>query len=70
VAFRRGRAITVATRQPRGLQHRGGWDETTLMVPNASYRDVLTQAVHSGSLRLADLLDRLPVALLVQQTDP
>jgi (1->4)-alpha-D-glucan 1-alpha-D-glucosylmutase len=70
VAFRRGRAITVATRLPHGLQHRGGWDETILMVPGASYRDVLTHDVHRGSLlRLADLLDRLPVALLVQQPD-
>jgi hypothetical protein len=40
-------------------------------VPDASFRDALTHAVHRGPvLRLADLLDRLPVALLVQPTDP
>ncbi|MCW2917519.1 MAG: malto-oligosyltrehalose synthase [Actinomycetia bacterium] len=71
VAFRRGRSLTVATRLPHGLQRRGGWHETTLTVPDASFRDALTHAVHRGPvLRLADLLDRLPVALLVQPTDP
>ncbi|MGI8328716.1 malto-oligosyltrehalose synthase [Actinomadura scrupuli] len=71
VAFRRGRALTVVTRLPHGLRRRGGWGETTLTVPGARYRDVLTDGVHHGpSLRLADVLDGLPVALLVEQAGP
>ncbi|MCW2885877.1 MAG: malto-oligosyltrehalose synthase [Streptosporangiaceae bacterium] len=71
VAFRRGSALTIATRLPHGLRRRGGWDETTLTVPGASYQDALTDTVHHGpSLRLADVLDGLPVALLVEQTGP
>jgi (1->4)-alpha-D-glucan 1-alpha-D-glucosylmutase len=71
VAFRRGRALTVVTRLPHGLRRRGGWGETTLTVPGARYRDVLTDGVRQGpSLRLADVLDGLPVALLVEQPGP
>jgi (1->4)-alpha-D-glucan 1-alpha-D-glucosylmutase len=71
VAFRRGGAITIATRLPYGLADRGGWQDTTITVPNGSYRDELTDEVqHGPSLRLADVLTRLPVSLLVQQTDP
>jgi malto-oligosyltrehalose synthase len=48
VAFRRGRAITVATRLPVGLRQRGGWDGTTLQVPAERWRDVLSGATHAG----------------------
>jgi (1->4)-alpha-D-glucan 1-alpha-D-glucosylmutase len=66
VAFRRGQAITVATRLPVGLRQRGGWNGTTLPVPGQRWRDVLTGATHAGPhLALSDLAERLPVALLL-----
>jgi (1->4)-alpha-D-glucan 1-alpha-D-glucosylmutase len=66
VAFRRGQAITVATRLPAGLRQRGGWGDTTLQVPAERWRDVLTDATHAGpQLPMSDLAERLPVALLV-----
>jgi (1->4)-alpha-D-glucan 1-alpha-D-glucosylmutase len=66
VAFRRGRAITVATRLPAGLRERGGWAGTTLEVPAGRWRDVLTGAEHTGPRPLlSDIEVRLPVALLI-----
>ena len=66
VAFGRGPAITVATRLPTGLRHRGGWADTALELPEGRWRNVLTGATHTGSrLLLSDLTERLPVALLV-----
>jgi malto-oligosyltrehalose synthase len=96
VAFARGgRAVTVVTRLPAGLRHRGGWADTTLDLPHPSrplhappapadslrsaralhpsgppdepaWRDVLTGAIHIGArLPLAQLTERLPVALLI-----
>jgi (1->4)-alpha-D-glucan 1-alpha-D-glucosylmutase len=66
VAFRRGRAIIVATRLPVGLARRGGWAGTTLPVPPGRWRDVLTGAVHTGPRPLlSGIALRLPVAVLV-----
>ncbi|HMH92981.1 MAG TPA: malto-oligosyltrehalose synthase [Streptosporangiaceae bacterium] len=74
VAFVRGRhAVTVATRLPAALRHRGGWADTTLLLTHPSdapdepaWRDVLTGTVHLGArLPLAQLTERLPVALLI-----
>ena len=66
VAFDRGGAITLATRLPVGLAARGGWHDTVVDVGSAPVIDVLTGRHHQGGeLRLADVLDRYPVALLV-----
>ena len=74
VAFARGgHAVTVATRLPATLRHRGGWADTTLLLSHPSeapdepaWRDVLTGTVHLGArLPLAQLTERLPVALLI-----
>ncbi|HEU5156315.1 MAG TPA: malto-oligosyltrehalose synthase [Streptosporangiaceae bacterium] len=67
VAFRRGDAITVATRLPVGLERGGGWRATALPAEgHARWRDVLTGRTHAGrELPPADVLARLPVALLV-----
>src|SRR5262249_42952209 len=66
VAFRRGQAITVATRLPAGLRQRGGWQGTALRFPGQRGRDVRTGATRAGpSLPLSELAERLPVALLV-----
>ncbi|WP_104081823.1 malto-oligosyltrehalose synthase [Cryobacterium sp. Y11] len=70
VAFDRGGAITVATRLPIGLHEAGGWGDTTLVVAGRTFVDVLTRQRFDGpSLRLADVLARYPVALLVAVDD-
>ncbi len=70
LAFDRGGAVTVATRLPVGLAARGGWGDTALALPDGSWRDALTGGSVErvdGRVRLADLLDRHPVALLVPE---
>ncbi|HEX9356920.1 MAG TPA: malto-oligosyltrehalose synthase [Streptosporangiaceae bacterium] len=64
---RGGHAVTVVTRLPAGLRHRGGWAGTALPLPHAGpWRDVLTGASVPGERPLLpELLQRLPVALLV-----
>jgi (1->4)-alpha-D-glucan 1-alpha-D-glucosylmutase len=65
VAFDRGGLIAVATRLPIGLAARGGWDDTAVVVAGAPHVDVLTgRVVEGGTVPLADLLVRYPVALL------
>jgi (1->4)-alpha-D-glucan 1-alpha-D-glucosylmutase len=78
VAFCRAeRAVTVATRLPRGLARDGGWRDTALRLAPGRWHDVLTDAdYHVGTgghaglppdrLPLADLLAQLPVALLIR----
>jgi (1->4)-alpha-D-glucan 1-alpha-D-glucosylmutase len=69
VVFLRGEnAVTVVTRLPAGLRHRGGWADTTLPLPQLHWRDVLTGVRHAG-LRplLSELTRRLPVALLIPE---
>jgi (1->4)-alpha-D-glucan 1-alpha-D-glucosylmutase len=68
VAFDRGGVITVATRRPVHLAE-SGWGDTAVQVPTGAWRDVLTgERVVStaGGAPLAELLTRLPVALLVR----
>jgi (1->4)-alpha-D-glucan 1-alpha-D-glucosylmutase len=67
LAFRRGGAVTVATRLPVGLRRGGGWRDTALTLPGGGrWADALTGSVHEGpAVPLAELTDRLPVALLV-----
>lgn len=65
VAFDRGGAVAVATRLPAGLAARGGWGDTEVLTHAGSTVDVLTgRRFDGGRLRLADLLDTYPVALL------
>jgi (1->4)-alpha-D-glucan 1-alpha-D-glucosylmutase len=68
VAADRGGAIPVATRLPVGLEARGGWGDTVLLVPPGRYVDVLTGTVVEGeTLRLDRLLATYPVALLLRE---
>ena len=67
LAFDRGGAITVATRLPIGLAERGGWDDTALDLPEGRWTVALAGRTATGSVRLADLLADLPVALLVRE---
>ncbi|QFZ21978.1 malto-oligosyltrehalose synthase [Saccharothrix syringae] len=67
VAFERTGLVAVATRLPVGLADAGGWGDTVLPLPPGEWTDVLTsRPVPAGAPRLADLLDRYPVALLVR----
>jgi (1->4)-alpha-D-glucan 1-alpha-D-glucosylmutase len=66
VAFRRGDALTVATRCPAGLERDGGWRDTVLPAGGDWY-DVLTDRTQRGlELPLVDVLAGLPVALLTR----
>jgi (1->4)-alpha-D-glucan 1-alpha-D-glucosylmutase len=68
VAFARGDAvITVATRLPAALHRLGSWGESTVVLPNGDWKNVLTgRVVGTGAARIQELLDDLPVALLVR----
>jgi (1->4)-alpha-D-glucan 1-alpha-D-glucosylmutase len=69
VAFDRGGAVTVATRLPAGLAAAGGWSDTGLQLPTGAWRDLLTGArvvSDANGAPLAEVLGRLPVALLVR----
>ncbi|QLH24711.1 malto-oligosyltrehalose synthase [Streptomyces sp. Rer75] len=64
---RDGGAITVTTRLSRRLAEAGGWDpHTRLPLPPGPWRDLLTDRTTERPAPLGDLLDRLPVALLVR----
>ncbi|POH67510.1 malto-oligosyltrehalose synthase [Cryobacterium zongtaii] len=65
VAYDRGGAVTVATRLPVALA-RTGWGDTTIMLAGHDWQDALTGIRFAGGqVRLADLLSRYPVALLI-----
>jgi (1->4)-alpha-D-glucan 1-alpha-D-glucosylmutase len=65
IAYDRGGALSVATRLPIGLSRAGGWGDTVLQL-DGTWTDTLTGATHSDTVRLSDLLSRLPVALLTR----
>jgi (1->4)-alpha-D-glucan 1-alpha-D-glucosylmutase len=64
VAFDRGGVVAVATRLPAKLARRPGWATTTLTLPHSAVEQLTGREVAAGPVRLADLLDRYPVALL------
>jgi (1->4)-alpha-D-glucan 1-alpha-D-glucosylmutase len=70
VAFQRSsQLVAVATRLPVGLAAAGGWGDTVLPLPDGTddWHDVITDTPVAGTApRLADLLARYPVALLVR----
>jgi len=70
VAFARDSGVVaVATRLPLGLAAAGGWADTVLALPGGAddWTDVITgESVGTSTPRLADLLARYPVALLVR----
>jgi (1->4)-alpha-D-glucan 1-alpha-D-glucosylmutase len=68
IAFDRGGAIAFATRLPVGLAARDGWGDTVIDIGSAPVVDVITGRRHAGGeLRVAELLDRYPVALLAEE---
>ncbi len=47
------------------LHRLGGWGDHTVALPDGTWQDLLTgRSWDGGAVRLADLLDQLPVALL------
>lgn len=65
VAFDRGGVVAVATRLPHTLAAAGGWQDTFIQPRGTGLVDVLTGRRFGGDrIRLAELLDRYPVALL------
>jgi (1->4)-alpha-D-glucan 1-alpha-D-glucosylmutase len=66
VAYVRGDGVlAIAPRLPLKLRAAGGWRETRLPVPDAVWRNVLTDTEHAGpELDLGELLRDFPVALL------
>jgi len=66
VAFDRGGAVTLATRLPVALAASGGWLDTSVALPEGTYRDALTGRELTGRVQVAETLDRYPVALLLR----
>lgn len=70
IAYDSGGAITLATRLPFGLEKRGGWKNTEVMLPKGNYRDAFTDTVFSGgAVPATDLLAAYPVALLTRERE-
>ncbi|MER6091219.1 malto-oligosyltrehalose synthase [Streptomyces bluensis] len=66
VAFvRSGEVVAAVTRLSLRLAEAGGWRETRLALPRGRWADVLApEREFTGHVRVAELFDRLPVALL------
>jgi len=72
LAYLRGEnVLAAATRLPHGLARDGGWCDATLRLPPGHWTDTLTDrtGLH-GTVRIADLLSDLPVALLTRKDPP
>nr|CAA9355346.1 MAG: Malto-oligosyltrehalose synthase [uncultured Nocardioidaceae bacterium] len=67
LGFVRGSSVaTVVTRWADGVH---GWDDERLTLPDGTWHDVLTGAVHAGGpVLVRDLLATLPVTLLHKDT--
>lgn len=67
LVFDRGGAVAIATRLPVGLEQAGGWGDTVVVLPQRPVLDAFTgRRYDGGELRLAEVLERYPVALLVE----
>ncbi len=69
IAFDRGNgepgAVTLATRLPRGLERRGGWQDTAIRLTAAMTDQLSGKTFGPGSVAVGDILRDYPVALLV-----
>ncbi|GAB47141.1 malto-oligosyltrehalose synthase [Mobilicoccus pelagius] len=64
----RGRVVVLVTRAPARLAAAGGWGESVVTLEEGEWTDVLTGTTHTGGdRRVADVLARRPVAVLVQR---
>ncbi|MDN5978485.1 malto-oligosyltrehalose synthase [Acidipropionibacterium jensenii] len=61
-------SITVATRLAGVLAERHGWADHHVVLPEGRFRDLFTgRELNGGQVSLAELMNTLPVALLVPQ---
>ena len=68
VAVDRGGAIALATRLPLGLAARGGWGDTTVLLPLGPFVEQLTgRTFEGGETPVSELLADYPVALLAAE---
>ncbi|HET8958777.1 MAG TPA: malto-oligosyltrehalose synthase, partial [Microcella sp.] len=68
IAVDRGGAVAIATRLPVGLDARGGFGDTVIVLPHRPIVDAFTgRRYDGGELRLDDLLRPYPVALLLEE---
>jgi (1->4)-alpha-D-glucan 1-alpha-D-glucosylmutase len=68
VAVDRGGAIALATRLPLGLEARGGWGDTAVLLPNGPFVEQLTgRIIEGGETPVVELLRDYPVALLAAE---
>lgn len=66
VGFDSGEVVTLATRLPVGLAKAGGWGDTSIVLAGRPVIDVIADREYDGgTLAVAELLDKYPVALLV-----
>lgn len=56
--------IALATRTPRLLEEAGGWQDTTVTLPEGTWRDRLTGSTWEGTVAIAEIFAHHPVALL------
>ncbi|RNE49465.1 malto-oligosyltrehalose synthase [Corynebacterium alimapuense] len=60
--------ITLATRRPLLLEERGGWEGTTVTLPEGVWLDRLTGRNYNGTVALGEVLKVFPTALLIRAT--
>lgn len=70
LAFDRGSAgepgaVTLATRLPRGLEQRGGWQDTAIELDAAMADELTGNTFGPGAVEVGQILGTYPVALLV-----
>ncbi|MEJ7602979.1 MAG: hypothetical protein WKG01_34145 [Kofleriaceae bacterium] len=58
---------TLLTVAPRLGVHAEGWRDTTIDLGPGTWRDLLGGAIHTGSVAMAELWRRFPVALLTRE---
>lgn len=67
VVFRRGAdVLTAVTRHSVGLAATGGWRDTSFVLPDGTWRAVLSGRRFRGAIAVADIFAELPVSLLVR----
>ncbi|CAI3801923.1 malto-oligosyltrehalose synthase [Pseudarthrobacter sp. MM222] len=69
LAFNRGGgsagALTLATRLPRGLEQKGGWQDTAIRLDTAMTDELTGRSFGPGEVQVGQILATYPVALLV-----
>jgi (1->4)-alpha-D-glucan 1-alpha-D-glucosylmutase len=67
IAFARGdRVVTVVPRHTVRLADAGGWRDTSITLPEGSWRSVLDGREHAGTTAVSSVLEPFPVALMVR----